>query len=215
MQHEPERKQIRPDIQRIAADLLRGAVGHAPANGPRPTLRLVERRGAGNSKVDELDHPVVAEEEVGGLDVPMDHPEGASLPIPRRVGRRQSRQRLQADSDHCLRRHPHPGSQSQPGEGTSAQELHREVGPPSFHPGFEDPDHVGMANPRAELRLVEETEGPGRLVAKWMQDLERNRLEMPLPGCLEHLSHPAFAERTDEAKRPERVACVHDPWPPR
>ena len=64
------REDVRSDIHRLAAELLRRHVGHAA--GEVPEARIAPTTALRDPEVEELHRPILEYPDVTGLDVPMD-----------------------------------------------------------------------------------------------------------------------------------------------
>ncbi len=206
VEHGAEGKDVRPLVHRNAPDLLRGHVPDGPHDrsglreaGHGRRLRFFDgirepRAGLGKPEVEDL-HPLVpCDEDVVGLQVPMDD---ALL-----VRRREAERDL-----HAVLPRPTRGQrarQERLAQRLALEELRDRVGHRPFVPEIMNREDVGMRQRRDRLRLAPEPRERVRILREALrQHLDRHGpLQPRIPRPI-HLPHPARAERRQDLVRPE------------
>ncbi len=74
IQNEPQAINVRLGGQRLVADLFRGHVHGRAKHLSRPGLPAVSFQDLGDAKIGEIGVAVLVQQDVGRLDIPVDHP---------------------------------------------------------------------------------------------------------------------------------------------
>ncbi len=146
---------------------------HRPGAG-QARLRVVERQ----SEIDQHHPAGVLQEDVPGLQVPVDQP--------RFMGRLEGVRHLEHEREGIL------GS-GEPVQGLAPEQLGDEVGTRGDGPGVEDFEHPWVLDPGEQLAFAEEPPDHG-LVATGRQDLDRHLPARGPVDAAEHRAHAALAQ---------------------
>ena len=165
IQHHAEREHVAPAVHRLLAHLLGGhVVGRAAGDVALGVLMLVG--DAGNAEVEHTRLGAAHHEDVGGLDVAVDH--ALRMRVGQRIGHPAHHQR-------GLRRRGLPAFEAQLAQVAALQQLHRDVGALLAHAGIEHRHDVRVAQATGGTCFVQE-QGVERL-ALIGGDLEVQRLD--------------------------------------
>ena len=205
----PQGEDVRPVVRHLAAGLLGGQVAdradhRARVRGPGRGRRAAEVAGAGEQRilareaeVEDLDAPVVEEEEVLGLDVAVND----ALLVRRRQALRHVR-RVLGGLAHAERPVAQPRAHR-----LALEQLRHHVQALPLLSGVVDGDDVGVRERGDRLRLrLEAGQRVGVLEEVLGQHLDRHvALEPGVAGAVD-LPHPAGAEWADDLVRAEAMA---------
>jgi hypothetical protein len=103
VQHDAQREDVGPQVELVAEDLLRGHVRQLARELP-VRARLQARPRRRDPEVDDLHRPVVADVDVGRVDVAVTQPERPTLIVDPRVHVVQPLERLHDDAERQLHR---------------------------------------------------------------------------------------------------------------
>src|SRR5579872_1164347 len=198
VEHRSDRVDVGPRVASAAPHLLgRHVIGRADggreAEPGEPPGRFVH----GDAEVEELDRPVLADDDVVGLEVAVDDPLAVEIDD-RAADLARERDRLvHRDALSFL----HDGAQ-----GPALRELHHEVHP-ALLLGLEDPDDVRVRELLADLLLALEAlvEGDVALVVQ-VRHLERDDRPARVVDGLEDRRHPAAGEELGQLVLIEAIA---------